>query len=476
MDGTAMKKGEIREPAVAGSFYTSDPKALEREIKQYLDAVPSEKIQGEVVALIAPHAGYIYSGQVAAYAYKLLKENSFDKVVVIAPSHHVYFRGASVYATGAFRTPLGIIPIDEEIARKLMKEDPSISFMPQAHAEEHSLEVQLPFLQTVLKDFKLVPIVMGDQGFKNCQVLSDALYRVIKGKKILIVASSDLSHFHPYVEAVRLDSMVTDRIRKFDAPGLAQDISKGSCEACGGGPIVTVMLLAGKIGADKAKVLKYANSGDVTGDRNRIVGYAAAVLYKEGKGETVKGVAPRKAGIDLGLTDEEKRLLHQVAKTSIEARLRGEALPHFEPDTPTLKEKRGAFVSLHRQGELRGCIGYIQAYKPLYQTVQEMAVAAAFQDTRFIPLRKEELKDLEIEISVLTPLRKITDPKEIQVGKHGIYIMKGFSSGLLLPQVATDYKWDVMTFLENTCRKAGLPDDAWKEKDAEIYIFSADIF
>lgn len=475
MEGSEATRGEIREPAVAGSFYTANPRELSRQIKEFLDAVPKKKINGEIIALISPHAGYIYSGQVAAHAYKLLQDNPFDKVIVLAPSHRVYFHGSSIYSKGAFRTPLGLIPVDNEISQRIMQGNPAVSFLPQAHAQEHSLEVQLPFLQTVLKDFKLIPIVMGDQGKEGCKELSDAIFNAIKGKKVLIVASSDLSHFHTYDEAVKLDKVVMDRVRDLDPQGLAQDISAGRCEACGENPIITTMLLAQKMGANRAIVLKYANSGDVTGDKDRVVGYLAAVLYKETRSNPEKD-SKKKAGIDLGLNDEEKKFLHHVASASIEARLRGEDPPQFNPTSPILKEKRGAFVSLHRHGQLRGCIGYIKPYKPLCQTVSEMAVAAAFQDTRFNPLKKDEFKDLEIEISVLTPFKKITDIKEIEVGKHGIQIVKGFYSGLLLPQVATEYGWDTKTFLEQTCTKAGLYKDAWKDKDTEIYIFSADIF
>jgi len=475
MEKTEIKKDAIREPAVAGSFYTSNPAALTKQIKEFLSAVPAKKVDGEIIALISPHAGYIYSGQIAAYAYKLLADRPLNRVLVIAPSHHVYFRGASVYSQGAFRTPLGLIPVDEDLCQKIINSSPVISFYPEAHLQEHSLEVQLPFLQTVLKDFKLVPVVMGEQNLENCRTLSDAIFRVIKGEKILLIASTDLSHFYSYNDAVMLDNRVIERIKNFDIQGLARDISEGKSEACGAGPVITTMLLAQKMGANKSLILKYANSGDVTRDKSRVVGYLAAVLFKEQKTNSGKGNI-KKIGTDLGLSEEEKTYLHHVAKSAIEAKLSGEVLPHFDPPTSKLKEKRGAFVSLHRQGQLRGCIGYIQAYKPLYQTVTEMAVAAAFQDSRFQPLQKDELKDLEIEISALTPLKKISDIKEIEIGKHGIYIIKGFNSGLLLPQVATEYGWNTEAFLENTCHKAGLSKDAWKDKDVEIYIFSADIF
>jgi AmmeMemoRadiSam system protein A len=181
-------------------------------------------------------------------------------------------------------------------------------------------------------------------------------------------------------------------------------------------------------------------------------------------------------GVDLGLTDQEKKVLHRIAAAAIEAGCTGQMMPSLPPLSETLREKRGAFVTLHKGNTLRGCIGYIRAQKPLYQTIQEMAQAAAFQDARFKPVTRDELKDITIEISVLTPLQKIKRVEDIAVGTHGIYIVKDFHSGLLLPQVATENKWDRETFLRHTCTKAGLPEHAWRECDAEIYIFSADIF
>ncbi len=184
----------------------------------------------------------------------------------------------------------------------------------------------------------------------------------------------------------------------------------------------------------------------------------------------------KRVGIDLGLGEQDKKTLHHIARTVIENKARGKAVPEFKVDAPILKENRGAFVTIQKKGQLRGCIGYIEARAPLFKTIEEMAEAAAFRDPRFSPVKERELPELDIEISVLTPLKKIADPNEIEVGKHGIYIKKGWYSGLLLPQVATEYGWDRQTFLEHTCQKAGLPNQAWKEKDIEIYIFSADIF
>jgi hypothetical protein len=388
----------------------------------------------------------------------------------------VLFKGASLYDRGGFRTPLGVVPVDVELSKKMMETRKEIRFIPEAHAREHSIEIQLPFLQVALKTFKLIPIVMEPEWSREtCQSLATAIAETVKGENVLLIASSDLSHYHPYDKAVELDRIVLNHIVRFDPEGLNQDLKQGRCEACGGGPIISIMLAAKALGANKGKVLKYLNSGDVTGDRSRVVGYGAGLFYRTAGG-TEKMKEEKKVGIDLGLSEPEKKTLHHIAKTVIENKVRGQAVPEFKVDAPILKENRGAFVTLQKKGQLRGCIGYIEGRGPLYKTIEEMAEAAAFRDPRFMPVTDKELSDLEIEISVLTPLKKIADVNEIEVGKHGIYIKKGWYSGLLLPQVATEYKWDRLTFLQQTCTKAGLPSNAWKDKNTEIYIFSADIF
>jgi len=472
--GKVMSGQHVRESVIAGSWYPGDPAKLTKDIKGYLAQVPEHKIDGELIALISPHAGYLYSGQVAAHAYKLLEGKKYDIVVIVSPSHRAYFQGASVYPMGGYRTPLGIVPVAEEITEVLMKKSPLIDFIPQAHSQEHSLEIQLPFLQVVLKDFRLVPIVMGQQDLPMCKELSAAIADVIKGKNALLIASTDLSHFHTYDEAVALDRKFVQNVDAFDPEALSKALKGGQCEACGGGPVVAVMLAAQALGADKSEVLNYANSGDVTGDHDRVVGYMAGALYRSTG--SAGAHAKEKVGIDLGLSEEEKKTLHEIAHTVIWNKASGKEVPEFKITSERLKELRGAFVTINKKGSLRGCIGHIKGVKPLYKSVEEMAAAAAFQDPRFPPVTKNELKDLDIEISVLTPFEQITDVNKIEVGKHGLYIERGFYSGLLLPQVATEYGWDRDTFLEHTCRKAGLPTDAWKDKDTRIYIFSADIF
>ena len=475
--------GQIRKPAVAGQFYPGDSVTLSKEITGYFKNVKKAPIPGKIVALISPHAGYMYSGQVAAYAYKLLEGFSFETVVVISPSHVAYFPGASVYNGGAYETPLGTIPVDTTLAGEISSVNPKVFLSNQGHGfsgqrGEHAIEVQLPFLQLVLGKFKLVPIVIGDQDWATCQALAGALQKSLKGKNVLMVASSDLSHYHPYNEAVRLDSTVINHINSFDPEGLFDDMGAGLCEACGGSPITSVMLATKGLGADKARVVEYANSGDVTGDKSAVVGYLAAVIYNsKATSEDIGKKESKTEKPDLVLSAEDKKTLMHIARTTIEKSVKGEKVPEFEVDSPILKEKRGAFVTIRKHNQLRGCIGYIEGIKPLYQTVRLMAEAAALNDPRFNPVTSQELSSIDLEISVLTPLRKIENVSEIQVGKHGILLKKGYNQGVFLPQVATEQGWDRNTFLNELCFKAGINDpDCWKAQDAELYIFSADVF
>ncbi len=463
--------GRSRRPAVAGMFYPASPSELATQVDTFLDRADVSDVQGEVVGLVSPHAGYIYSGQVAAYGYKTVQGKSFDLVVVLSPSHRAYFRGASIYAVGDYLTPLGPAPVDRDVCQMLMDRHDFIQFHPEVHEQEHALEVQVPFLQRALKDFKLVPIVMGSQDYPSCERLKEALLPVLQGKRTLIVASSDLSHYHTDEEARRLDHRIVTAIERFDPDTLNRVLITGQAEACGGGPILTAMLLSLALGANEARVLTYATSGDVSGDRNAVVGYLSAIfLRNDGEG------GKKKVGVDLGLTGREKTLLHTIARDAIESRLAGKPLPPLPELTPTLEEHRGAFVTLTKHGALRGCIGLIQPVKPLAASVQEMAVAAAFQDPRFPPLSASEWPDVAIEISALTPFQPVQDLSEIEIGKHGLFIQKGPYSGLLLPQVATEYGWDREEFLRQTCLKAGLPPDAYRDPEAKIYRFSADIF
>ena len=471
-----MSSEKVRESVIAGSWYPAKPESLTKDIQKYLARAEVSPPNGEILGLVAPHAGYMYSGGVAAYAYKLLLDQPFDRVLIVAPSHRAYFQGSSVYKLGGYRTPLGVVPLDRELVDAILRQPVTIDYVPQAHAQEHSLEIQLPFLQVVLKQFKLTPIVMGDQAMENCRQLADAIAAVCEGKIVLLVASSDLSHFHTQAEAREMDQKVVERMSTFDAPGLLTDLQKGSCEACGGGPMATVMLAAKKLGATKAKVLHYANSGDVTGDSRNVVGYMAAVLYNNpGRGKG-KPQPKQRVGVDLGLSEEEKETLRRLAYQTIRSRCLGEPLPGFSTQSQRLREPRGAFVCVKKTGELRGCIGMLEGRGPLYETIREMAIQAAFSDPRFCALEPSELDEIEVEISVLTPMERIQRPSQIEIGKHGIYIRKGYYSGLLLPQVATENGWDREQFLQWTCKKAGLQENEWRSPEVELHVFSADVF
>lgn len=272
---------DIRNPIIAGTWYPGDKKTLQRSIHDYLDSVNPPRPEGAIKAIIVPHAGHRYSGRVAAHAYKLIKNESVNRVIMIGPSHRFGFRGVSVNLQSGYRTPLGTVLVDKAWGKKIIDTSPNIKWVPQAHAYEHSLEIQLPFLQTVLKDFKIIPIIMGQQDLQTCTELTDSLTRVInQSERTILLASTDLSHFHDYKKALELDSTFTGYVKSNDPSGLAKAFSTGKCEACGGGPVITVMLTAHNLKADRTAVLSYANSGDVTGDHSRVVGYFSAVLIR----------------------------------------------------------------------------------------------------------------------------------------------------------------------------------------------------
>jgi AmmeMemoRadiSam system protein B/AmmeMemoRadiSam system protein A len=480
---------QIRQPAVAGQFYPGQPVTLAKNLAELFAKADKPEIAGHIFGLVAPHAGYMYSGQVAAYAYKAIQGLDYADVIVISPCHVEAFPGAAVYPGDAYNTPLGEIAIDKELSAKIGSYK-NIKLSESGHrivarGGEHSLEVQLPFLKTVLSDFKLVAIVMGEQSDSTCENLAEAIYQACKGRKdVLIVASSDLSHFHDYKTAKRLDGGVADYISNYDYKGLLRGLDSEKVEACGGGPIVSMMIAAKKLGANRAQVVRYANSGDVTGDSSQVVGYLAAVVYESKESAKVYEIKDSEdietniaSGADFGLSAADKKKLLELARKSISDKLKGKHTALDPADYKgVLAEKRGAFVTLTIDGELRGCIGYIRAYKPLYETIAEMAVQAAFHDPRFEPLSAKEYPNVELEISVLTPMIQVTDPGEVEVGRDGLYIVRGYASGLLLPQVAVEHNWDRDTFLDQTCLKAGLPPGTWKQKGTEIYKFQADIF
>jgi len=271
-----------REPVLAGTWYPGNPEKLRDQIAGFLSKADGDPFQGELVGLVAPHAGYMYSGQVAAFAYKHLRETSFKRVILIGPSHYVGFRGIAVDLQSGYKTPLGTTPVDKDFVNELLGTNSQIRWLPDAFAREHSLEIQVPFLQSVLKEFTIVPVLMRESDEITCTTLADGLAKTMKKKqgKTLVLASTDLSHFHTGDQAKLLDHRFIEALRAFEPKGLLRSISSAECEACGGGPTVAAMLAARGLGADQAIVLRYANSGDVTGDYKRVVGYVSAAFVR----------------------------------------------------------------------------------------------------------------------------------------------------------------------------------------------------
>ncbi|MFH1563757.1 MAG: AmmeMemoRadiSam system protein B [Nitrospirota bacterium] len=464
----SVKSENIRKPAVAGAFYPADPLELKNQIDGFLKNAEREKFEGRIIGLMIPHAGYVYSGQVAAHSYKQLEGRSFDTVVIIGMSHSARFDGIAIDTNDYYQTPVGLVKVDTELASSLIKSNPMIKSLPEAHAGEHSLEVQIPFLQQTLKEFKILPILISNPG--DCQLLAKSLISNTGGKKILYIASSDMSHYPPYEVANKVDTTTLALISGMDINKLVdwlnQPQDKCSTLLCGSGAVLTLMLIAKELGVNNGTILKYANSGDIPiiGDKSKVVGYGATIFTQKEEKTMV-------------LDNEEQQVLLKIARTTIEDYVKSRKISSVDVnDYPELQQPAGVFVTLTKNKQLRGCIGYIKAIAPLAQSVSKMAIAASTEDPRFSPVTKDELKDIKIEITVLSELTQIHDISQIEVGEHGLYIVKGFNSGLLLPQVATEQGWNREEFLAHTCSKAGLSPNAWKEKDAEIYIFSGSIF
>ncbi len=464
-----------RPAAVAGTFYPADPAELASTVDRLLKAATVPAVKGQLWAIVAPHAGYPYSGAVAAHAYALLKNRGIHRVVVIAPSHYEAFPFVSIYDGDAYITPLGSVRVDKVFAARLAGLHPDLKLSSRGHIQsgdqrEHALEVQLPFLQRALGDFQVVPIMMGEQSYEASRALGVALAQLIHAPDTLIVASSDLSHFHSYDEARALDSKSLHAVEDWDYYSMSRNFAMRTWEACGGGPIVAAMIAAERLGATQAVVLKYANSGDVTADRSRVVGYGAVAFLQP----------PASSASDfpqysLPAGDQERLLA--LARRSVETAVREKKL--YDPpkaDSEALLQDRGAFVTLTKHGELRGCIGYTSPSHSLLLTVRDVAAFAAVRDPRFPPVTAAELNDLEYEVSVLSPFRRVLDTKQIQVGRHGLLAKMGEREGLLLPQVPVEQKWDRQTFLDQTCLKAELRRDCWKDPATDLFMFSALVF
>lgn len=446
----------VKEPAVAGSFYPAERDKLERMVDGLLAAAENRPARGELKALIAPHAGYVYSGHVAAYAYRHLRERDVRTVILIGAAHREAYKGASVYTEGSWKTPLGKVAINRAMAAALIDEKKGVRFLPKAFEKEHSLEVQLPFLSRTLEDFTIVPVLIGMPTRESFLQLKEKLIEILKrDEKAIIVASTDLSHYFPYDRAVSMDRAMTDAVTRMSLEDVERHNTRKTAQMCGHYAVLLTMSVVRELGATNGVLYKYANSGDVTGDRQKVVGYAAMGLYKS------------------ALTGTERARLVEMARETIVSYVKNKKVPDFSVDEERLKADGATFVTINRKGRLRGCIGNIAPDRPLFRSVVDNAVSACSKDGRFRPMSPDELSDMEVEVTILSPLEYLADVRQIEIGKHGLYLEKGRNRGILLPQVATEQGWDRDAFLKGISRKAGLPQEGWK--GAKLYTFTADI-
>ncbi len=484
MNISGQQKGHDREPVVAGSFYPAREKELNRQLDQLFEDASSMisttlKPEGRVRAIISPHAGYVFSGTVAASAVGYIpSDTKYDNIFIIGSSHRVSFPGASVYTDGDYKTPLGTVRVNTELAKQLTRNSKVFSYFKAAHSDEHSLEVQIPFLQYHLgNDITIVPIVLGTQNSKVCEDIANGLKPYFNGNNLFVI-SSDFSHYPSFEDAIKIDNATVQGLFSGDPETFLRTLRKNSemnveglaTSMCGWTSGLVLLHLAKAEPGLEFKHILYQNSGHSNyGDKASVVGYHSIALIDHDY--TTKSVP------DFSISHENQNKLLEIARESVRSYLLENKTPVIDESklSPALKEELGAFVTLTIDGELRGCIGRFMPSEPLYETVRLMALEAAFNDARFNPLSKDELEKIKIEISVLSPLRKIDDINKIVLGQHGVYIKQGIRSGTFLPQVANNRDWTITDFLGHISRdKAGLGWTGWK--DAEIYVYEAFVF
>ena len=457
-----------RDPAVAGSFYSNDKKELSLELKSLLTNAPIVK-QKDVKALIVPHAGYIFSAKTAATAYSTLQKE-YKNIFIIGSSHHYSFDSASIYR-GNYKTPLGEIKMSNSAISQLMK-NPSFIHHKDAHTKEHTLEVQLPFLQTIYgKKLSIVPIIMGTQKLDTIIEISKILKPFFEDKENLFIISTDLSHYPSYEDANRVDMKTLNALTKNSSQEFINTIVKNeeshiealNTSACGWSSLLLLLNMTQNENY-QYEILDYKNSGDTKyGDKKRVVGYGALRVSKKSE--------------EFFLTAKEKNELLELAKLSLyEATINKKKITIDEKNiSPKLKQNIGAFVTLYTGDKLRGCIGRFEPNQALYSVIIDMTIAAGFQDHRFKEVNQEELENIDIEISVLTPRKKINSLNEIEIGKHGIYLQNGNKTGTYLPHVAPQMNWNVEKFVSYCAEeKAGISKD--EMNDTQIYTYEAIVF
>jgi hypothetical protein len=486
----------VRPAQVAGSWYPGEKDRLAAEVDRMLAESKPPKLDGKVVALVSPHAGYRFSGKAAATGYALLRGQDIRRVIVLAVPHHVPLRGASIPDVTHFETPLGLIPLDAAAVARLRRSS-VVSAVERAEKEEHSLEMQLPLLQRVLPSFSLVPILVGQMRDADYAELAAALAEIVDAQT-LVVASSDFTHrgdnYGYEVPAgkgsvqerlARVDDGSVEQITKLSRTGLLAHAEKTGTTICGLHPIALLLELLARFPGVRGQVTSRYTSGEVTSDWSSTVSYVD-VAFTGNWPPAAKLEAARAGGEKMfPLSPEERATLLKLARTSLEMAVRKGAFDagvrKAVPLVPSLERRAGAFVTLKckmsddsrcigRGDDLRGCIGTIEPVDSVYETVAKRAASAALEDSRFPhTVSVAELPFVTIEISVLTPPVPIKGPDEIVIGKHGIILGVGWNQATFLPQVAPEQGWDRETTLRHLARKAGLPADAWKRAEYKVY-------
>ena len=467
-----------RKPAVAGTFYSADKDTLLHDISAMFADCKKVAVPGNVRAIICPHAGYIFSGEIAASAFSATpKDAGYKNIFIIGSSHIMSFNGASVYDKGDFITPLGKVTVNREIADELKKSDKVFNFPVDAHTKEHSLEMQVPLIQYYYKPVpEIVPIIIGTDNTLTIKKIASILKQwFVPGN--LFVISSDFSHYPPYNYAVINDNLTAEALMSGNPDTFLSIIRKNASANIPG--LLTSMCgwTSGLVLLDMAegnknlsfRKIDYCNSGDSPyGDKERVVGYNAIALVDKAK----KSQDDQASTDEFRFSEKDREQLFSIARNTIKARLFDNVPYKINADKmpASLKRELGAFVTLKINGGLRGCIGRFVSTDPLYDVVRASALSSAFEDPRFPPLTRQEYDKVDIEITILGPLQKINNIKEIILGKHGIYIKKDLRSGTMLPQVPIENGWTLEEFLGYTSRdKAGLGWNGWK--DADIYIY-----
>ncbi len=482
--GAAPENHGVLVSPLAGRWYPADAKVLRRMLGEYIEKA-SPTNAGDVVALILPHAGYRYSGATAAWGVKMVAGRKFSRVVVMGPTHHFSMPGAaSVPDVAAYVTPLGEVPLDTEMIARLRKHPEFVS-RREVHAAEHSVQIEVPLLQMVLGKFNLVPIVAGQFDIAGARRLAKIILSCMD-EKTLVVASSDFTHYGPnygyvpFTENVaeslrRLDMGAFAFIRALDGTGLLEYVRRTGATICGRSPIAVLLEMLPRDAT--AHLLHYDTSGREMGDFRNSVSYLAVAF--SGKWRIETAARKREEEKPVKLSDDEKKALLRLARGTITYYMENGRKPDVADlgitITPAMRAVMGAFVTLHENGQLRGCIGEIFPRRALYQAVMDRAIDAAVHDWRFRPVTKEEVPRLEIEISALTPPHRVGSYRDIVLGRHGIVLYKHGRSAVFLPQVAPEQGWDLATTLEHLSLKAGLDAEAWRE-GAQFDVFEANVF